>query len=150
MKDDEDWQQEVAAELDEAFEADDAHVEVTPPGWLTPEGDFIASEPTPAARIVGLELGGHEAAAIGWLPENRPELFEKLEDQRIAKGYNTYLDSDGTDLIKRFMFAHGFVRIGLAAEEMEVEGRPNDVQGDLVMATAQRLSVKIRRCNRVD
>ena len=92
-----------------------------------------------------MELGGHEAAAIGWLPENRPRLFEKLEDQRIAEGYQIYLDSDGTDMIKQFMFANGFLRLGPADEEMEVEGTPNEIQEALMRSAAQRIGVEIRR-----
>jgi hypothetical protein len=143
--DDEDWQSEVSAELDEALGVGGTLADITPPGWLTPAGDFIPSEPTPAVRICGMELGGHEAAAIGWLPENRPGLFEKLEDQRIAEGYQIYLDSDGTDMIKQFMFANGFLRLGPADEEMEVEGTPNEIQEALMRSAAQRIGVEIRR-----
>jgi hypothetical protein len=88
-------------------------------------------------------VGGHEAAAIGWLPENRPGLFEKLEDQRIAEGYQIYLDSDGTDMIKQFMFANGYVRLGPPDDPIEIEGRPNSIQRRLADSLAERLGVTV-------
>ena len=42
-------------------------------GWLTPEGDFFESDETPAVRITGLTLGGHEQAALLWLESNALE-----------------------------------------------------------------------------
>ena len=80
-------------------------------GWLTPEGDFFESEETPAVRITGLTLGGHEQAALLWLESNAPELLGLLEERRIQEGYECWPDTDGTDMIKTFMFEHGFRRV---------------------------------------
>ena len=80
-------------------------------GWLTPEGKFFESEETPAVRITGLSLGGHEQAALQWLERNVPGLLMELEDRRIEAGYECWIDTDGTDMIKTFMFEHGFIRV---------------------------------------
>jgi hypothetical protein len=80
-------------------------------GWLTPDGVFFESDETPAVRIVGLELGGHERAALDWLEKNCPNLAVLLEEQAAAAGYESLLDTDGHDVIKEFMFKHGFHRV---------------------------------------
>ena len=119
---DEDWQAEAQEELRDAARRE---TEIQPPGWLTPECEFFPSQPTPNGRIVGMELGGHEAAAVNWLPNNRPDLLELLDRELDENGFDCYLDSDGTDMIKKFMFRHGFVRLGPLEGEMEVEGDPS-------------------------
>ena len=80
-------------------------------GWLTPEGIFFESEKTPGGRITGERLGGHEQAAVEWLGKNSPELADLLEKEVAAAGYECFLDTDGHDVIKEFMFKHGFHRI---------------------------------------
>ena len=80
-------------------------------GWLTPKGVFFESDRTPGGRICGLQLGGHEQAAWNWLGEHRPDLAALLEQEAEAAGYETILDTDGHDIIKKFMFKHGFVRV---------------------------------------
>ena len=80
-------------------------------GWLAPDGQFFESDETPAIRIVGLELGGHERAVLQWLEANRPDLLDFLEEERIASGYECWEESDGKDIIKKFMFKHGFLRV---------------------------------------
>jgi hypothetical protein len=80
-------------------------------GWLTPDGVFFEADETPAIRIVGLELGGHERAALKWLEENRRDLLDCLEDEAAAAGYQCWEEMDGKDLIKNFMFEHGFHRV---------------------------------------
>jgi hypothetical protein len=80
-------------------------------GWLTPEGVFFEAEETPAFRIVGLELGGHEKAAFDWLEVNRSELFEELDQSRISQGFVCWEETDGSNVIKKFMFSKGFVRV---------------------------------------
>jgi hypothetical protein len=83
-------------------------------GWLTLDGVFFEAEETPAVRIVGLELGGHERAALQWLDENRPDLLTLLEDEAAAAGYECWEDTDGKDVIKNFMFKNGFHRVAPA------------------------------------
>jgi hypothetical protein len=83
-------------------------------GWLTSDGVFFEAEETPAVRIVGLELGGHERAALQWVEENRPDLLTLLEDEAAAAGYECWEDADGKDVIKNFMFKHGFHRVAPA------------------------------------
>jgi hypothetical protein len=83
-------------------------------GWLTPEGEFFESEKTPGGRIQGLMLGGHEQAAIDWLGANRVELYEELENHAHAAGYECWEETDGEDVIKNFMYKHGFIRISPA------------------------------------
>jgi hypothetical protein len=80
-------------------------------GWLTPEGRFFEADETPPGRIQGLTLGGHERAAVEWLEQNSPDLFRLLEDKRIAAGYECWEETDGTDMIKEFMFENGFSRV---------------------------------------
>jgi hypothetical protein len=80
-------------------------------GWLTPDGVFFESDETPAVRIVGLQLGGHEQAALHWLEKNRPDLLDLLENDRIEGGYEYWEETDGKDVIKKFMFKHGFERV---------------------------------------
>ena len=80
-------------------------------GWLTPDGEFFESEETPAVKITGLNLGGHEQAALQWLETNDPQLLQQLEDRRIKAGYECWIDTDGLDMIKGFMLAHGFWRV---------------------------------------
>ena len=80
-------------------------------GWLTPDGEFFESDETPAVRITGLSLGGHEQAALQWLEANDPQLLQQLEDRRIKAGYECWIDTDGLDVIKGFMFEEGFIRI---------------------------------------
>ena len=80
-------------------------------GWLTPTGSFFESDETPAVRITGLSLGGHEQAALQWLETNDPGLLMELEDRRIEAEYECWIDTDGTDMIKGFMFEHGFIRV---------------------------------------
>ena len=130
---DEDWQTDAQEEL---LEAIGGAPEIQPPGWLTPEGAFFPSQPTPNGRIVGMELGGHEAAAVDWLPNNRPELLELLERELEENGFECYLNSDGTDMIKKFMFRHGFVRLGPLDGEMEIEGDPSVDQKRIAGETA--------------
>ena len=80
-------------------------------GWLTPKGVFFESDETPAIRITGLSLGGHEQAALHWLESNQPDLLQELENRRIEAGYECWIDTDGTDMIKTFMFENGFIRV---------------------------------------
>jgi hypothetical protein len=80
-------------------------------GWLTPSGDFFESDETPAVRITGLSLGGHEQAALQWLESEAPDLLDLLEIRRVQGGYECWIDTDGTDMIKSFMFEHGFLRV---------------------------------------
>jgi len=80
-------------------------------GWLTPKGCFFESDETPAVRITGLSLGGHEQAALQWLESNEPGLLQQLEDRRIEAGYECWIDTDGTDMIKGLMLEHGFIRV---------------------------------------
>ena len=80
-------------------------------GWLTPDGEFFESDETPAVRITGLSLGGHEQAALQWLEANDPQLLQQLEDRRIRAGHECWIDTDGLDMIKGFMLENGFIRI---------------------------------------
>ena len=80
-------------------------------GWLTPTGVFFESDETPVVRITGLSLGGHEQAALQWLERNEPDLLEKLEQRRIAEEYECWVETDGTDMIKNFMFENGYLRV---------------------------------------
>lgn len=80
-------------------------------GWLSPDGEFFESDPTPHVRIAGLELGGHERAALRWLQQHRLDLLDQLEQERIAGGFMDWVETDGLDVIKKFMFKHGFVRV---------------------------------------
>jgi len=80
-------------------------------GWLAPDGRFFESEETPAVRITGLSLGGHEQAAIQWLEKNDAGLLQELERRVDEAGYDDVIDTDGTDLIKNFMFQNGFRRV---------------------------------------
>ena len=148
--DETDWQAEVQAELDAAIasascDADCSLGDIEPPGWLTPDCLFFPSQPTPPTRMVGMELGGHEAAAIEWLPLNRRDLFDQLEQELMQEGFQCYLDADGTDMIKRFMFLHGFVRLSPPEGEMEVEGSPTVGQLEAITRIADRLRVSQRR-----
>lgn len=142
-----DWQAEVQAELDADMDTPAAACdsgEFEPPGWLTPDSRFFPSQPTLPTRMVGVELGGHEAAAIGWLPANRRDLFDQLEKELIQKGFQCYLDTDGADMIKTFMFRHGFVRLGQADGDMEVEGDPTVEQAKAITTLADRLGIPLR------
>ena len=69
-------------------------------GWLTP-----------AARTAGLELGGHEKAALAHIEQHRSDLCNLLYAERHSKGFATWEETDGTDLIKNFAVRHGFVRV---------------------------------------
>lgn len=80
-------------------------------GWLTPDGAFFEAGESPAVRMVGLELGPHERAALDWLMENRLDLYEELEEVRVAEGFLCWEETDGFNLIKAFMFKRGFVRV---------------------------------------
>ena len=40
-----------------------------------------------------------------------PELLALLEERRIQEGYECWTDTDGTDMIKTFMFEHRFRRV---------------------------------------
>lgn len=80
-------------------------------GWRCPDGSFFPSEPTPAVRMRGLDLSGHEQAALKYLEAHRPDLCEALYAERVAAGHETWEDTDGTHLIKNFMTRHGFQHI---------------------------------------
>jgi hypothetical protein len=80
-------------------------------GWLTPTGAFFEADETPGVRISGLELGGHERAALAYIEERRPDLCDQLNAERSEQGFETWVDTDGHDVIKKFMFKHGFVRV---------------------------------------
>ena len=80
-------------------------------GWLTPTGVFFESDETPVVRITGLSVGGPEQAALQWLERNEPDLLEKLEQRRIAEEYECWVETDGTDMIKNFMFENGYLRV---------------------------------------
>ena len=88
-------------------------------GWITPDGDFFEADETPAFRIAGLELGGHEAAALQWLENCRKDLLEELEQIRIDQGFLCWEETDGHNVIKNFMFMQGFVRV---ADDFVFEG----------------------------
>lgn len=104
----------------------------TPPGWVTPDCQFVPSEPTPPVRITGESLSGHEQAAIDWIGKHRPDLVMALDNLCDEEGYETLLDTDGSDLIKTFMIEKGFVRIGPDPEEIEVEGNPSALQKEAI------------------
>ena len=87
-------------------------------------------------RIVGLQVGGHEAAALKWLEANRPDLFEKLEQERVKHGFEDWSEADGQGLIKKFMLDHGFVRMAGDRSEMFMEGKPNSTQLKLATDSA--------------
>ena len=80
-------------------------------GWLTPEGVFFEADETPAVRISGLELGGHEKAALAWLEQYCTDLYEELERHRISEGFLCWEETDGLNVIKKFMFSRGFLRV---------------------------------------
>jgi hypothetical protein len=80
-------------------------------GWLTHEGEFFEADETPAVRIAGLELGGHEKAALEWLELRDPKALEDLERERFNKGFVCWEETDGFNVIKKFMFSRGFVRV---------------------------------------
>ena len=61
--------------------------------------------------MVGLELGGHERAALQWLEANQPDLLAMLDHEREACGYQCWEDTDGSGLISKFMLKHGFYRV---------------------------------------
>ena len=88
-------------------------------GWLTPEGDFFEADETPAFRIAGLELGGHEAAALQWLERNRKDLLEEVEQIRIDQGFLCWEETDGHNVMKKFMYSQGFIRV---ADDFLFEG----------------------------
>ena len=79
-----------------------------------------------------MELSGHEQAAVDWIGKHRPDLVMALEDLCDEEGYETLLETDGTDLIKGFMIERGFVRIGPDPEELEVEGSPTEEQRKVI------------------
>lgn len=80
-------------------------------GWLTPDGRFFEADETPSFRIAGLELGGHERAALEWLEGNAPELHDELNLVRIGQGFVCWEETDGFNVIKKFMFSKGFFRV---------------------------------------
>ncbi len=80
-------------------------------GWLAPDGHFFEADETPSFRITGLELGGHERAALEWLEANAPELHNELEIVRISQEFMCWEETDGFSVIKKFMFSKGFVRV---------------------------------------
>jgi hypothetical protein len=92
-------------------------------GWIAPHGEFIESHPTPAVRTRGLELGGHEQAALSWLQSingdqaMKSKLLEELWDyaageaERLDIDFNDWTDLDGQDVIKRFFVSRGFKRV---------------------------------------
>ena len=80
-------------------------------GWLTPNGIFFEADENPAFRIAGLELGGHEKAAFEWLEANRADLFDELDRSRISQGFLCWEETDGFNVIKKFMFSKGFLRV---------------------------------------
>jgi len=80
-------------------------------GWLTPNGHFFEADETSPFRIAGLELGGHERAALEWLEANAPGLNDELDSIRISQGFMCWEETDGFNVIKKFMFSKGFVRV---------------------------------------
>ena len=80
-------------------------------GWLTPTGDFFPAGETPPVRMAGLELDGHEQAALAYLEQHEPAMCERLYQLRVKQGFETWEETDGHDVIKRFMFKHGFMRV---------------------------------------
>jgi hypothetical protein len=92
-------------------------------GWIAPDGEFIESQPTPAVRTLGLELGGHEQAALSWLQSTNGDTWRKSkmlgelwdfaasEAERLKIEFNDWADLDGHDVIKRFMVSKGFKRV---------------------------------------
>ena len=92
-------------------------------GWIAPDGEYIESQPTPAVRTRGLELGGHEQAALDWLQLAGGDQFAKAkllgelwdfatsEADRLNIEFNDWTDLDGHDVIKRFMVSKGFKRV---------------------------------------
>jgi hypothetical protein len=46
-----------------------------------------------------------------WSSRYRQDLLALLEEERVAGGYECWLDTDGKDIIKKFMFKHGFNRV---------------------------------------
>src|SRR5579862_2771858 len=92
-------------------------------GWIAPDGEFIESAPTPAVRTRGLELGGHEQAALSWLQSANGDQwlkgkllgelwdFAAEEAQRLGIEFRDWSDLDGYNIIKRFFQAKGFKRV---------------------------------------
>ncbi|MFZ3374369.1 MAG: hypothetical protein WA183_02330 [Chthoniobacterales bacterium] len=61
-------------------------------------------------------LGGHAQAALFWIEENRPDLLELLEKERVAADLEDYEEASG--MIKSFMFRHGFLRV---ADDLQID-----------------------------
>jgi hypothetical protein len=87
-------------------------------GWIAPHGEFIESQPTPAVRIVGESLGGHEQAALDYMMNlddptlyNQLELFAANEAIRLETEFLDWIDTDGHNVIKRFAVSKGFKRV---------------------------------------
>ena len=80
-------------------------------GWLTPDGQFFEADETQSFRIAGLDLGGHERAALEWLEKSAPDLYGELDRLRISQEFMCWEETDGFNVIKKFMFSKGFVRV---------------------------------------
>ena len=86
-------------------------------GWRSPDGSFfpaVETERSNMARHGGdtpdFGLGMFDTAAVACLEEKYPALIEELNQQMAEEGI-TPIEAAGTDLIKNFMAAHGFVRV---------------------------------------
>lgn len=78
-------------------------------GWLSPEGDFVPCIET-GGQIMELSLGRHEATALQIL-STQPELIHELDRRRRLKGCRTWPETSRYNLIKKFMWERGFVRV---------------------------------------
>lgn len=83
-------------------------------GWLCPDGTFESCESE--SRIlhptgIGSGLWGHERVAVELLERRYPKLLDALEKEIEAAGYESFDDTNGHDVVRKFMVRQGFQEV---------------------------------------
>lgn len=110
-------------------------VVVDGPGWVTPNGDFVPAEESPAVADFDVAgFGQHEDAAISYLNKKRPDLLPLLDE--IVKAKEDGALDEG--VINDFMQKNGFIRVtgGGRGGTLYITGKPTASQRRLLIDNA--------------
>lgn len=112
-------------------------VVVDGPGWVTPDGEFVAADDSTGIFVGGTEvMGGHEQAAVKYLQTTNPKVAAELQTK-----INQSIESEGVlnyGIVTEFMRGLGFVRVtgGGRGGTLYITGQPTRSQRQLLIDNA--------------
>ena len=110
-------------------------------GWLTPDGEFVRSEPAPPIHFPGMPHTGHSKAILEWIDTQHPDLVVEVE--KLIPTDGDIIDVPRQTVID-LMVRHGFVRVVYEEETLWYEGEPNPIQITILKNSAMSRGQKVK------